>query len=204
MILIVVTIVQFKPLITTITGQLPPPNKLYVSTANFVSRRLTFTWSPVAPDCPALHYNILASNCGSCPTTTNHTNVTCTDVPTDNTVCTFAIQPVMCGSLVGNRSDPISITLQDGYIITGTCTNYLIANISLVVALITSVVVFTAAIVIILRRSKAKIKELQLSNGETSHAHVESMYEDPLPSASAINTRDNVAYGHTKAVTAVM
>ena len=81
---------------------------------------------------------------------------------------------------------------------------YLIATISLVVVLVTSVVAFTTAIVVILWRSKAKIKELQLSNGETSQAHVESMYEDPLPPASAINTRDNVAYGHTKAVTAAM
>ena len=48
------------------------------------SRYVSFAWSPVAPDCPAIHYNILASsNCGSCPTTTNHTNATCTDVPTD-------------------------------------------------------------------------------------------------------------------------
>ena len=33
------------------------------------------------PDCPAIHYNILASNCGSCPTTTNLTTVTCTNAP---------------------------------------------------------------------------------------------------------------------------
>ena len=95
---------------TTITGQLPPPNKLYVSTANFISRHLTFSWSPVAPDCSAIHYNILASNCGSCPTTTNHTEITCTNVPTDGSECTFAVQTVACGNITGNTSDPISIT----------------------------------------------------------------------------------------------
>ena len=91
-------------------GHLSPPNKLYISTANFVSRRLRFSWSPVASGCPVIHYNILASNCGSCPTTTNHTNVTCTDVPTENSVCTFAIQTVLCGSLVGDKSDPVIVT----------------------------------------------------------------------------------------------
>ena len=110
---------KVKPLITNdeYAGQLPPPNKLYITTANFVSRHLTFSWSPVAPDCPAIHYNILASNCGSCPTTTNHTTATCTDVPPENIVCTFAIQPVMCGSLVGNKSDPVSVTTTRGEVI---------------------------------------------------------------------------------------
>ena len=92
--------------------------------------------------------------------------------------------------------------IADTWQCTSTAT-YFTATLSLVV-LITIVVVFTTAIVIILWRSKAKIKELQLSNGETSQAHVESMYEDPLPPASVINTRDNVAYGHTKALTAAM
>ena len=44
---------------------------------------ISFTWSSVtaATHCPAVnYYNILASNCGSCPTTTNYTNATCTDV----------------------------------------------------------------------------------------------------------------------------
>ena len=92
-------------------GHLSPPNKLFINSANFVSRRLTFSWSPVAPDCPDIHYIILASTCGSCPTTTNHTNVTCTDVPTENSVCTFAIiQTVLCGSLVGDKSDPVIVT----------------------------------------------------------------------------------------------
>ena len=70
----------------------------------------TFTWSPVAPDCPTVYYNILASNCGSCPTTTNHTTVTCTDVPTNGSTCTFAVQTVVCGNVFGNSSDSINIT----------------------------------------------------------------------------------------------
>jgi hypothetical protein len=90
---------------------LPPPNEIQIS-IDFSLRELTFSWSPVAPDCPAIHYNILASNCGSCPTTTNHTNATCTNlnVSLNDTVCTFAVQTVVCGNITGNVSDPISIT----------------------------------------------------------------------------------------------
>ena len=64
---------------------------------------MTVDWStsPAAPDCAAIHYNIEASNCGSCPTTTNHTNVTCSDVH-NNSVCTFAIQNVVCGNISGD------------------------------------------------------------------------------------------------------
>ena len=184
-------------------GQLPPPNKLFISTANFVSWYLTFSWSPVASDCPAtIHYNILASNCGSCPTTTNHTNVTCTDIPTENSVCTFAIQTVLCETLIGNKSDPVIVTttrlLDRINVDMSTNTAYLATISSLVVALITSAVVFTTAIVIILQRNKTKIKELQPTHREASSSHMESLYEDPLPSVSAISTKENVAYGHAK------
>ena len=66
---------------------------------------LTFTWRLLAPGCPAINYNILASNCGSCPTTTNHTvTVTCADVPTDGSVCAFTVQIVVCGNIAGNTS----------------------------------------------------------------------------------------------------
>ena len=187
-------------------GRLPPPNKLYLSTANFVSRRLTFTWSPVAPDCPAIHYNILASNCGSCPTTTNHTTVTCTDVPINQSTCTFAVQTVLCGNLIGNLSDPINTTILPERRNTDTCTNtaYVVATRFLAVALVTSVVVFVTIIVIILKRSKEKIKaalDLQQTSRAERSTHMETMYEDvtgPVPSVGAINTQDNVAYGHTK------
>jgi hypothetical protein len=86
------------------------PSGLKFSEVDNSSREITFSWSPVAPDCPAFHYNILASNCGSCPTTTNHTNVTCTDVPINDSICTIAIQTVVCGNITGNTSDPIIIT----------------------------------------------------------------------------------------------
>lgn len=55
-------------------------------------------------------------------------------------------------------------------------------------------------IVIILTKSKAKIKKIQATNRAGS-IHMEPIYEDitgPLPLVSAINTQNNVAYGHTK------
>ena len=86
------------------------PNNILVSAVNFYSKALTFSWSPVTSDCPSLHYNILSSNCGSCPATTTHTTVTCTDVPTDGSVCTFAVQTVICGNIVGDSSDSVNVT----------------------------------------------------------------------------------------------
>ena len=72
---------------------------------------------------------------------------------------------------------------------------------SLATALMVSAVVFITVIAIILRRNKAKAKaglELKLrETARSSSTHMESMYEDPLPSLT-INTQDNVAYGHTK------
>ena len=80
---------------------------------NHASNKITFTWSPVAPTCPSLHYNILSTNCGSCPTTTTNTTVTCTDVPTDGSLCTFAVQTFVCGNVDGNFSDLIHVALKD-------------------------------------------------------------------------------------------
>ena len=63
------------------------------------------TWSRVDSDCLSVHYNILASNCDSCPTTTNQANVTCTNTSTDNSTCVFTIKTVACGNTTGNVSD---------------------------------------------------------------------------------------------------
>ena len=72
---------------------------------------------------------------------------------------------------------------------------------TLATALIVCVVVFITVTAIILTRSKAKIKtlEVQLINRVERSTHMESTYEDVtvhLSSVSAINTQDNVAYGH--------
>ena len=166
-------------------------------------KQLPFSWSPVATDCHAIHYNILASNCGNCPTTTNHTTVTCTDVPNNDNVCNFAVQTVVCGIITSNFSDPISINTCIFYP-TVTNTVYIASISSLAAVLIVSIVVFIMVIIIILTRNKAKFKvvlDLQATNTTKRSTQMESMYEEPLPSASAICTRDNIAYGHMKTTT---
>ena len=73
---------------------------------------LVFDWSdPVAPDCSAIHYNVLSSDCGSCPTTTNHTTVTCTDVPTKDSTCTFAVWRVICGNNTEKTNNTVHIVI---------------------------------------------------------------------------------------------
>ena len=81
---------------------------------------------------------------------------------------------------------------------------YRISIISLASALTVSIVVsvILIVIVIILRRSNIKIKAAQeRSSGENNSTRMESMYANVTtqsPSAGAIDTHDNVAYGHTK------
>ena len=94
--------------LTITTG---PVSHLQLYNAELVSQQFIFSWSPVVPNGRAIHYNILASNCGSCPTTTNHTNVTCNDVPSKNSVCMFAIQTEVCGNNTGQISDPIRVNV---------------------------------------------------------------------------------------------
>ena len=192
---------------------IPPPDRVYMSNADFVTGHLTFNWSSVSPDCPrsSIHYNILASNCGSCPTTTNHTTVTCTDVPIINgSMCTFAVQTVVCGNITGNRSVPIRVNTDTVYHTQTSCDSsnaihnsvYIISISCIATAMIISVVVFITVVVIILMRTKGKIKaafETQPEKRIERASYTESMYEDvtgPSCSDGAINIQQNVAYGH--------
>ena len=192
------------------TGRFSSPDKLQISNVDISPRQLIFEWSPVVPDCHAIQYDILASNCGSCPTTTNRTNATCTDVPTTNSsLCTFAVQTV-CGNVTGNASDPIRVNTDILYpmeylsIVPKSDTNrvYIASIVFLSTALLISTVASITAITTILRRTKAKLTAaLEHSNREERSTLMESLYENvtgPSPSASVtINITDNVAYGHT-------
>ena len=79
---------------------------------------------------------------------------------------------------------------------------YIISISSLAPALTVSIAVSIIVTVIILGRSKVKIKAAQeRSNGEENSTCMESVYVDVItqsPLASVIDTQDNVAYGHTK------
>ena len=190
----------------TYAGAQPAPREVKMSTVNYSSREVTFNWSPVAPNCLAISYNILSSNCGSCPTTTNHTNVTCTDVyvsPGDT--CTFAVQTVanLCG-----RSTSTSISVNFASLINLDTHINQASRISisfLVTVLVVSLVVSTTVIAVccvIIARAKEEIKALKLQPTSTreSKPHVESVYENVTrmtPSIRAINTKNNDAYGCT-------
>ena len=95
-----------------IIAPFPPPEKMYLSNADLSSKKLSFKWLAIAPNCPAISYNILASNCGSCPTTTNHTTVTCSDVPINGNSCTFSLETVVCGYILGSESETIQAVLE--------------------------------------------------------------------------------------------
>ena len=184
-----------------------------MSNADYVSRKITFSWSTESDCIAILHYNILASNCGSCPTTTNHTNVTCTNVPTNNSMCIFTIQTVVCGNITGQITYSIRATILNptdntsfGIYSSDSCQAYIISTSVLATVLSVSTVVSITIIVIVIviaRRKAAKTQaglDLQLKNRAEKSRGTDSMYEDvtgPLPSASAISTQDNVAYHHT-------
>ena len=107
-----------------VTAQFSPSNISY-SVANSGSQKtIIFNWVPFnISTCQAIPYNIIASNCGICPTTTNHTTVTCTDMPIDATNCHFALIPTICGRV----SPSLSISLDVELIMKGLyCVIYII------------------------------------------------------------------------------
>lgn len=78
-----------------------------------------FTWSPVLFHCQDIHYNIIAKNCGViCPRVTTHSTTLCNSGVIGDTLCifSFAIQTVVCQDIVGNSSDPVSVTLKGTYL----------------------------------------------------------------------------------------
>ena len=72
---------------------------------------LLFTWSASATNCSSLHYNIFQVNCGSCPSFSTSTNISCTDVPTDGGVCLFSLQAIVYTNVTSNWSDALQIQI---------------------------------------------------------------------------------------------
>ena len=60
-------------------------------------------------------YNIIASNCGTCPNSTTSLSATCVDFIADGSVCSFALQTAICGNSNGPITDPIMILLKRIY-----------------------------------------------------------------------------------------
>jgi hypothetical protein len=178
-----------------------PPENLHISHIDIGLIQLTFSWSPVDPD-QNMHdyprfdymYNILASNCGSCPTATNHTYITCTDLPTNGTTCTLAIQTMVCTEdtdcTTGISSDLISIKVLNTrsshdtreHSPTDHDTMLIASIIFLVASLFTCITVSMMVIVTVLVKERARIKAIFDSfrwknRTSSTTAHVEGMYE---------------------------
>ena len=83
-------------------------------------KRLTFTWNDsenlqqthIFSDTDSIVYNIIASNCGTCPNSTTSLSATCVDVIADERVCSFALQAVVCGNRFSPISDPMKIQIK--------------------------------------------------------------------------------------------
>ena len=198
-------------------SQLPSPSTIHASLVDTASRKIIFTWSPVAPECPAISYNINTSNCGSCPTTTNHTTVSCIDVPVagDNTTaCAFALQAINCETIIGKMSDPITVLLretsnnsvlstQSAFNNTKINQNHInTATLALACVLAIGLVVSTAALVTMTAFMYQSRSSLRVAKWQTSHELATTIateipeydYEIIIQSSEDINTNTNVAY----------
>ena len=150
---------------------------MHISLIDIVLIQLTFSWSPAAPENVLNYvtvYNILASNCGSCPTTTNHTSVTCTDIPTNDSTCTFAIQTVVCTEdtdcITGNTSDLISVKILNtgpSHTMEHSSTDIMLIGsvIFLVASLATCIAVSMMVIITVLVRNIARINSFLVVSG---------------------------------------
>ena len=93
------------------------PNNIRV--IDVKTNRLTFAWNDsvnlqqthIFSDTDSFVYNIIASNCGTCPNSTTSLSATCVDFVADGRVCSFALQAVVCGRF-GPISDPMKIQIK--------------------------------------------------------------------------------------------
>ena len=95
-----------------ITEPLSPPHDAQL--INISSEGITFDWTAVSSDHSAIVYRIFSTNCGVCPEQTNLTTIVCSDVHLsgESQMCTLNVQVVVCGDIVGSKSDPLNISLQ--------------------------------------------------------------------------------------------
>ena len=89
-----------------------PPNDVHLVKANF--SEISFHWSDVSTSCPGIHYRIVASNCGQCPEVTSKSLVICNGNYShliNGLQCSFAVQTIICGDIVGDASVPVDVTM---------------------------------------------------------------------------------------------
>lgn len=89
-------------------------NRVKVSLDGISPSQLNFTWSTnhfIVSDYEDSYYDITANECGQCPLLSYDRNATCSNFVTDGKNCTFSVQIIVCGNIVGNRSNEVVITL---------------------------------------------------------------------------------------------
>ena len=104
-------ITMINPTITA-TNLYPPPNNLFL--VDVQPGTLVFNWTSAISNCSTLQYNIItSSDCGACPTVTNMTTATCSDIQptTDAVLCHIRVSSRAC-NLVGNSTLPTAVTLK--------------------------------------------------------------------------------------------
>ena len=90
------------------------PSLSDIMISNIENGQITFTWSPLSHNCPSLQYNTITSHCGHCPSTTTYTSVTCTNITLTRFahICVFAVQPVVCETILLMASKPAAILIK--------------------------------------------------------------------------------------------
>ena len=95
------------------TVPLQPPTNVLL--ANATSRQLTFTWNPVISSCPATKYNIIATNCGICPSSSRLASIICLNPqpqPNAGVTCTFSVRTETCEGVLSESSDVVTAILK--------------------------------------------------------------------------------------------
>ena len=96
------------------TAQFSPPGDIQLVEAN--NTHLRFSWSPDSLCCPSVQHHIMASNCGECPSITTTNTVTCSGDYTRLTndhPCSFAVQTIVGGELLGYVSITVTIPMPE-------------------------------------------------------------------------------------------
>ena len=88
----------------------PPPNSIHLGVVG--QTYLTFKWNHgtmnlQTDSCSNIVYHIDALNCGICPNSTASLSTTCTNITTDGSTCSFAVETIVCAHLISQRSEPV-------------------------------------------------------------------------------------------------
>lgn len=99
----------------------PPPS--YLQLANVNRKDLMFTWEPInlTSVCSSLYYEPLTNCSGNCITASGSANCSISMITSIAKVCSFAIRPVICDNIVGNKSETMKIILKGLNIRLSTC-----------------------------------------------------------------------------------